>query len=214
MHSARNRIRRRNANSAAHDDHRAVELPDLRRMAKRPDEVAQAIPHLHGRELHRRSANDLEHDEDAPRLAVEIRDRQRDALPLLIDAQDDELPRLRLLRDARRIDLHGVDIRGKLFLLQNLVHGSSSCRNNCPGVPCCSYFILYYCMGCTLRSRENPLQICFEIRLDRHDVEALPTLLDERHDAPCERDAPIERRREIARKNDLVLPLPIALRPL
>ena len=126
LHSTRNRIRRGNADAAAHDNHRAVELLDFRRTPQRTDEVKDIIAFIQGRQLHRRSPDGLKDNQDAPRLAVIIGNRQRDAFALLIDAQHNELTGLRFFRDTRCLDVHRVDIRRPFLFFQDLKHGSLS----------------------------------------------------------------------------------------
>ena len=57
-------------------------------------------------ERHRRAADDLIDDRDRAARTVEIGDRQRDALAVLVRAHDHELPRLTLARHIRRRDPH------------------------------------------------------------------------------------------------------------
>ena len=84
----------------------------------------QAVALIHFAERHGRRADLLENDRDRTRLAVEVRDRQRDALAVLAHAQDDELTRLGLARYMRRIDHHQLGVRVERLLFQNLIHVS------------------------------------------------------------------------------------------
>ena len=57
-------------------------------------------------QLFRRRTDDLENDLDASLFGICSGNGQRNALPLFIDSQDDELTRSRFFRDQRCFDLH------------------------------------------------------------------------------------------------------------
>jgi hypothetical protein len=102
-------------------------LPMTDGLAERADKIQDRIPRILRRQLQRRGADGLEYQQDFSLFPVEIRDRQRDPLALFIHPQHDELPRLRLLRHTRCADGHRIDVRRKLFFLQNLKHTPLSC---------------------------------------------------------------------------------------
>ena len=68
----------------------------------------------------------LENNSDRPLLAVIVRDGQRNALALLVQAQDDELPRLRLLRDQRRLHLQQGNAGVEYFFMYDFYHVTST----------------------------------------------------------------------------------------
>ena len=77
-------------------------------------------------QLVRRLADAHEDEADPALLGRPVRERQRDALAVLIDTQDQELARASLLRKARGIDSHLEDGVGKLTLVDDLEHASPS----------------------------------------------------------------------------------------
>ena len=79
---------------------------ELARLAQRADEILQRLALLERVQPARGRADLLKNDRDRALFPVIARDGQRDTLALLVDAQDDELARLRLSRNARRLDLH------------------------------------------------------------------------------------------------------------
>jgi len=105
MQTLGQRIRDRAADAAA--DHRDL-LQAVQRggVAQRADEIGEALALLLLLQLIGRRADDLIDDADRAGPAAAVCDRQRNALAVRIDAQDDELPRLRLGGDQRRLDHH------------------------------------------------------------------------------------------------------------
>ena len=92
------------------------------RLAERPDEVEQAVALPEGVQQLGGGADDLKDDRHGALFAVIVRDGQRHPLPPLVDAEDDELARLRLFGDVRGLDLHQRHRVVQRPLLDNLVH--------------------------------------------------------------------------------------------
>jgi hypothetical protein len=109
----------RDARAAAHADDR-THLVDFCSLAQGAAQVQDVVSLLqlfeHGRGL----AEDEVDDGDGALVPVGVGDGQGDAFALGVHAQDDEVPRLRLGRDVRRMDdeLGGL-VRDKLFLFKN-----------------------------------------------------------------------------------------------
>ena len=99
------RVDRRHSETAAHHRHVTNLLNELGQ-AERTHEVVEAVPlpvvvaHLPGRLAQR-----LDDDGDDAALAVEVGDRQRDALTALVQPGHDEMPRLRGAGDVGRQDI-------------------------------------------------------------------------------------------------------------
>ena len=109
------------ADAAAHDRD-FMQPRGVRGLAERADEIVDILAFVQVIEALGGTADDLENDGDGAPFSVEIGDREGDALPFFIDAQDDELPRLRLAGDEGRLHFHERDRRVQLSLFQNLVH--------------------------------------------------------------------------------------------
>ena len=69
-------------------------------------EIRDELPGLFFGELVRRRADLLEDDRHGPRLPVVIGDGEGDALPFLVHAEDDELPRFRFSCDPGGFYVH------------------------------------------------------------------------------------------------------------
>ena len=71
-----------------------LRLLDVGRQAQRADEVQDGCPFGHRHHLERGLADRLDHDRDRAAPAVEIRDRERNALSRFVDPHHDEVSRL------------------------------------------------------------------------------------------------------------------------
>ena len=100
------RIGNRRSDAAADHANTLCVRVNMRGYAERADKVQNTIALLQRIEQLCRSAYNLINDRHRPGLAVIIRDGQRHALALLIDAENDELARLRFFGDVRRLHLH------------------------------------------------------------------------------------------------------------
>ena len=111
---ARLRIDRRHTEAAADADH-LLRLPDVARDAHRPDHRVQpgadAAGLLH---LARGLADRLDDQRDRPAVAVEVGDRQRNALAMLVFHDDHELTGLGRLGQQRMADLQQVGDVGEI----------------------------------------------------------------------------------------------------
>ena len=116
------RIRDRAAQTAADDSNlfEAVEL--ALSLPRGADEVVQAVALVQRAERLRGRADLLEDDGDRAVFAVKIRDGERNSLALCADTQDDELTRLGLARNVRRVDDHQLGVHVQRLLFQNLIH--------------------------------------------------------------------------------------------
>ena len=92
------------AADAAADDADALLSADLGGLAHGTDKVGEAVARLHELEHTGRLTDGLHHDGDGARFAVVIRDRQRNALAVLVQTQNDELTGQALLGDQRGLD--------------------------------------------------------------------------------------------------------------
>ena len=115
------RIRDRTAQTAA-DDSNLFEAVELALLAERTDEIVQAVALVQRAERLRGRADLLEDDGDRAVFAVKIRDGERNSLALCADTQDDELTRLGLARNVRRVDDHQLGVHVQRLLFQNLIH--------------------------------------------------------------------------------------------
>ena len=94
----------------------------------------QAVALVQLAERLRGRADLLEDDGDRAVFAVKIRDGERNALALCADTQDDELTRLCLARNVRRLDHHQLGVCVQRLLFQNLIHWSNILSPNRIGV--------------------------------------------------------------------------------
>ncbi len=120
LQGLRDRIDRRDADAAADADDGA-EVLDLALASQRPDHVEDALTESVGRHLLRRGADRLEDDRDEARLPVEVGDRQRDPLRVVVGAEDDELSRRHGVRDVGAIELPELDVGGEVARFDDLV---------------------------------------------------------------------------------------------
>ena len=95
---------------------------DVGRHAERPHDVGKLVAHLEMRELVRGLAHAHEDEAHPAFLGRPVRERQRDALAVLVDAQHEELARAALGRDARCLDAHLPDGVGELSLVDDREH--------------------------------------------------------------------------------------------
>ena len=110
------------AADAAADDGDLFQTVHMRRLAQGADEIVNILALVEVVEPLRRSADDLEDDGNGALFPVEIGDREGDALPFLVHAQDDELPRLCLSGDEGRIHFHQRDGGVEFLLFNNFIH--------------------------------------------------------------------------------------------
>ena len=116
------------AADAAADNADLLEPVHLGRAAEGADEVGDIVALLNGVEHLRGAAGGLHHDGDGALFSVPARYGDGDTLALLIQTEDDELTRLRMLCDKRSFDLEQAD---SLCLVQKalgyyLIHLSTS----------------------------------------------------------------------------------------
>lgn len=86
---------------------------EFRGVSQRACEIGEGIARIQRAYFACRGADGLRHDGDAALRGVVVRDRERDAFAVLVDADDDELPGLRRMCDARCEDLHQPDALGE-----------------------------------------------------------------------------------------------------
>ncbi len=92
------------AHAAGGADHAPVVL-DLGGPTQRAEQIGDRVAHALCSELPGAEADGLKDDADGALLGILVGDGQGHALALLVDAKDNELPGLRLARDARGGDL-------------------------------------------------------------------------------------------------------------
>ena len=90
--------------------------------AERTDEVEYLIALLERAEEPGRLADLLDDERDRAGVGVEVGQADRHALTVRIDAEDHELPRLRVVRDQRRVDDEERRDRGQLTFLEDDRH--------------------------------------------------------------------------------------------
>ena len=99
-----------------------LHLHEFRGVSQRACEIGEGIARIQRAYFASRGADGLRHDGDAALRGVEVRDRERDAFAVLVDADDDELPGLRRMCDARCEDLHQPDALGEESFFKYRVH--------------------------------------------------------------------------------------------
>ncbi len=135
--AARLRKHRRDAEAAAHAHH-FLRLADVGGDAHRADHAVERGAdlafrlHLPGRLAHR-----LDHQRDGPFLAVEVRDGQRDALAVLVQHHDHELPRLRGLGHQRMAHLEQIGDIGEILACHDFEIGHCIRIHIGPPLPAC-----------------------------------------------------------------------------
>ena len=117
----------RDADAAAdaHDMARglAVLAADGGGAAKRPENRRDIVAFVQLGQLHGGRPHGLEDQCDRSRHGIRVADCQRDPLAkLVIDHQDDELPRLALARDDRSFNVQPEYIVGQLPFMDDFVH--------------------------------------------------------------------------------------------
>ena len=125
------RVHRSSADTAG--DEQDIHFPKLfvrllRQFAgssQRSDHVCKAVTLF--QELHPigACADDLENDGDGAFFPVIVADRQGNALPCLVDPDDQEFAGKTFLRDAVCLNFHQEDLFRQLTLFQNSVHDVS-----------------------------------------------------------------------------------------
>ena len=113
------------ADTAA-DDADLLQAFGLGRRAERADKVVEAIALILVIQQLGRAADDLEDDRHGSLFAIVARNGERNALAILIHAQDDELTGLRFLCDQRRFDVHQRDGGVENFFTHDFIHGVKS----------------------------------------------------------------------------------------
>ena len=109
------RIDRRDAESAAHQHHRAFQLADVARQTQRADEIEDRVALAQPQHFKGGLAHRLDHHGDRAAFRVEICHGQRDALPMLVDASHDEVSGTCRPRHIRRFHVPEEGRRTKLF---------------------------------------------------------------------------------------------------
>ena len=113
------------AAQTAADNSDLLETLELALLAERTDKIMQTVALVQRAERLCGCADLLEDDGDRAVFAVKIRDGERNALALCADTQDDELTRLGLARNVRRVDDHQLGVHVQRLLFQNLIHSFS-----------------------------------------------------------------------------------------
>ena len=109
------------AHAAAHHGH-PLQALCLGGLTQGAHEVLEEVPLLLVVELFGGAPHDLEDDGDGALFPVEGGDGQRDALPLLVHPEDDELPRLRLAGHGGGLHLHEGDGGVEHPFFHNAIH--------------------------------------------------------------------------------------------
>ena len=123
LEPAKLRIDRRHAEAATDEDDMA-ELLDVLGQAERADEIAEGVTllvvvaHFPGRLAQR-----LDHHGDRALVAIEIGDRERNALAALVEADHDEMTGLSRPGDVGAFHFPEEGGVGKLLAAENRVHG-------------------------------------------------------------------------------------------
>ncbi len=123
MHFLGNGVGNGAADAAAHYAD-LLEAVHLRGFAQRADKIAYIVALVHGVQHSGGAPGGLHHNGDGALLPVPTGDRHRDALALLIKAEDNKLAGLRVARDQRSLDLkqaYGLCLVQEL-LFNNFVH--------------------------------------------------------------------------------------------
>ena len=107
---------------AAADDGHLFQALRLGGAAQGAHEVVKAIALLQVVEQLGGGPHDLEDDGDGALLPVKVGDGQGDALPVLVDPEDDELARLRLFGDEGGVDDHPGDGGVQRLFFQYEIH--------------------------------------------------------------------------------------------
>src|SRR5438270_793341 len=110
------------AHTAAHDHHGA-KLLDFRRLTKRSDNIQDAVPGVERVQEMSSLANRLHHHVDGAAYGVGFLNRQRNALSLFVQPEDDELPRPMFSRDPRSFDDKALDTRSNELRMKDFEHG-------------------------------------------------------------------------------------------
>ena len=112
-------VHRGDARAATDTDH-AVALDDMRGFPERAGDVKNAVAFGKRFQHHRRFAHHQIDDGDRSLFRIRISDGQREALPLLVDAQHDKVPRFRRGGNLRRIQHQFTrSTRNQRFLMQD-----------------------------------------------------------------------------------------------
>ena len=82
-------------------------------MTEGPDDVEDGVAGLETVHQLGGLADSLDDEGDGARVRVGARDRERDSLAAVVQADDDELSRELLARDARRDDAEQLDVGGE-----------------------------------------------------------------------------------------------------
>ena len=120
-------FRHRVSDGAAHaaaDDGYLLQALCFRGAAQGAHKVLQAVALLQVVQLFRGGAHDLENNGHGAALPVEVRHSQGDAFALFVHPQDDELPRLRLFGNERRLNVHPGHGGVEHLFFYNSVHRS------------------------------------------------------------------------------------------
>ena len=118
---ARERIEGAGAEASA-DEHHVTVVGQRRGPAERADEVEYLVPRVERAEQPGRLADLLDDERDGAGAGVEVGQADRHALAVHVDAEDDELSRLRVVRDQRRVDDEERRDRGQLAFLEDGRH--------------------------------------------------------------------------------------------
>ena len=129
LERGRGRVGHRRAHSSSNHDHSAV-VADVRRLPQWTHHVEDGIAGLERIQQVGGLPGRLHHDVDGALLRTRVLDGDRNPLALLINPQDDELPRLLLARDAGRFDNKAFDPRRKKLCMDDFEHRRSIRRMN------------------------------------------------------------------------------------
>ena len=99
------RVDGRDAQSAADQHNRPVELADVAGQPERSDEIEDRVAFAQRHHFQRGLADSLDYDRDGALTGVEIRHGERDPFPMLIDASHDKMAGARSPRDVGRVDV-------------------------------------------------------------------------------------------------------------
>ena len=130
------RVDGRGAHASGHEEDPLLpqllrrEVHEVGRASERAGEVGEAVALLHVAYLLGRDADGLGNDGYCARLAVVVADRERNALTLLVGADDDELARLSRSGHERGVDLHLGDVRGQASFAYDFEHDMSDLKLN------------------------------------------------------------------------------------
>ena len=117
--------KRNGATDTAADDADLFHSVQMCCYAERTDKVADGVPRILLVECHGRCTDDLENDAYPAGFSVIAGNGQLNAFSVLVNAQNDKLPRLCFSGNERCFDIHHGDRRVQIFFLQNFIHAET-----------------------------------------------------------------------------------------